>query len=218
MFLAPRIFRSTLQPLPRLFQTYTTTASALSGKRALVTGGSRGIGLAISQAFAAAGASVVLVARDAERLAAAQKTLVCGSHRVIAGDIGVAEFWDDIRKQEVGSIHSLIVLIPGGLIQKNVCKKKNIDILVNAAGVTHYSLLMATDARVIEDVVRTNLVGCIYGCKAVLKNMIRQKGGTIPKPMSIGHLPIIDTARLHHQHLLRYGPQRRERICRLCGQ
>lgn len=66
-------------------------------------------------------------------------------------------------------------------------QKKNIDILVNAAGVTHYSLLMATDAHVIEDVVRTNLVGCIYGCKAVLKNMIRQKGGTILKPASIGH-------------------------------
>lgn len=124
MFLAPRIFRSTLQSLPRLFQTYTTTTSDLSGKRALVTGGSRGIGLAISQAFAAAGASVVLVARDAERLAAAQKTLACGSHRVIAGDIGVAEFWDDIRKQEVGSIHSLIVLVDPWWADTEECVQK----------------------------------------------------------------------------------------------
>lgn len=63
-----------------------------------------------------------------------------------------------------------------------MCKKKNIDILVNAAGVTHYSLLMATNSRVIEEVVRTNLMGCIYGCKAVLKNMVRQKSGTISPP------------------------------------
>lgn len=97
-------------------------------------------------------------------------------------------------------------------------RKKNIDILVNAAGVTHYSLLMATDTHVIEDVVRTNLVGCIYGCKAVLKNMIRQKGGTIFQTCEYRPLQIIDTARLHHQHILRHGPQRWERICRLCGQ
>lgn len=77
-------------------------------------------------------------------------------------------------------------LLLGGLIRRNVIvKKKNIDILVNAAGVTHYSLLMATDSRVIEEVVRTNLMGCIYGCKAVLKNMVRRKGGTIPSTCGV---------------------------------
>lgn len=49
--------------------------------------------------------------------------------------------------------------------------------LVNAAGVTHYSLLMATKAELVEEVVQTNLMGAIWACQTVGKGMARSKKG-----------------------------------------
>lgn len=51
--------------------------------------------------------------------------------------------------------------------------------LVNAAGVTHYSLLAATQSRVVEEVVGTNLMGTLWGCQVMVKNMMRRKRGIL---------------------------------------
>ena len=65
----------------------------LDGRRALISGSSRGLGRAIAEAFAEAGADLVLVGRDAEALKQAQKELAVFTHRVevIAADMGVPE-------------------------------------------------------------------------------------------------------------------------------
>ena len=88
----------------------------LAGKRALITGGSRGIGLAAGHALAAEGADVALVARDAARLAAAGDAVAGHGRRVLAM---VADSADDgaVRAAVAGAVGEF-----GG-----------VDILVNAA-------------------------------------------------------------------------------------
>ena len=53
--------------------------------------------------------------------------------------------------------------------------KRALDILVNAAGITHSSLLVATQEDLIQDIIDTNLTGTIWACQAATKAMIRQR-------------------------------------------
>jgi len=70
----------------------------LSGKLILITGASRGIGLSISQKFAHAGGSLILVSRTKPHLDAALSTLPPGGeHQSVAGDVGDPEFWEEVR-------------------------------------------------------------------------------------------------------------------------
>ena len=84
---------------------------ALTGRRALVTGASSGLGLGCAQALAAEGAEVTLVARDAERLAAAAATIASSTHTLV-GDLsdldaiaGLVAAADDL----MGGVDILIV-------------------------------------------------------------------------------------------------------------
>ncbi|KAA8895092.1 hypothetical protein FN846DRAFT_1029799 [Sphaerosporella brunnea] len=134
-------------------------------KTILITGASRGIGYGIAHRFATLGASIVLLSRSAAAVDTARGSLpkIPGfanqSHRCIVGDVGDAVLWDDIRRNEVAG------------------KQKDIDILINAAGVTHHSLLVATRTGVVEEVLRTNLLGTTLACRAVAKNMLGRKAG-----------------------------------------
>ncbi|CZS89622.1 related to dehydrogenases with different specificities (related to short-chain alcohol dehydrogenases) [Rhynchosporium agropyri] len=138
---------------------------SLTNKTGLITGASRGIGAAIAQAFAREGVQCILVGRNRELLESVKQGLDDvgegsereggGRHRVLVGDVGEMGFWEGVRKE------------------------KNIDILVNAAGVTHYSPLFVTSPGWLEEVMRTNLMGTMMGCRAVGKGMLGKKGGCI---------------------------------------
>lgn len=80
-------------------------------------------------------------------------------HSVRVGNVSEKEFWDELIRD------------------KELVERGGWDVLVNAAGVAHYSLLMATKAELVREVVDTNLMGTIWGCKAVVKGMMRKKSG-----------------------------------------
>ena len=127
---------------------------------ALVTGGSRGIGLAISQALAEAGARVAVVARNEERARTAAAGLPGEGHAGFAADVAsgqsVAELLTRIE-QEVGSP----------------------DIVVNNAGVTRDNLLMRLKDEDWDVVLDTNLRGAFNVIRAVSRGMMKKKAGRI---------------------------------------
>ncbi|KAL3421970.1 short-chain dehydrogenase [Phlyctema vagabunda] len=77
-------------------------------------------------------------------------------HSIRIGDVGSRDFWKEAGFDRDG-----------------------IDVLVNAAGVTHYSLLATTKKELLEEVVETNLMGTMWACQIVGKGMMRRKTGCI---------------------------------------
>ena len=133
---------------------------SLAGKVALVTGGSRGIGLAVAQALSAAGAAVALCARheDAAKAAAAQLEAAGWSALGLATDVGSAADADR-------------------LIAACLDRFGRLDILVNNAGITRDGLVMRMSDADWAEVLQTNLTGAFYCARAALKPLLKQKQG-----------------------------------------
>ncbi len=135
----------------------------LSGKAALVTGGSRGIGRAVSLALACQGAQVAVNYRSNEAAAksvADEISAAGGRCETIRGDVAQAE---DARR----------------LVESTVAAFGRLDILVNNAGVTRDDLLLRMSEQQWDEVVNLNLRGAFLCTKAALRPMIRQRWGRI---------------------------------------
>lgn len=139
-----------------------TGTKALAGKVAVVTGGTRGIGLAIARLLAEDGASVVVSGRDAARLDAAVKEL----EALGAPVLGIAA--DAARREDVDR-----------LVEATRERFGRIDVLVNNAGMTRDQLLVRMKDDDWDQVLDTNLRGVFLMVRAVGKVMMRQKGGRI---------------------------------------
>ena len=137
---------------------------SLDGKVALVTGGSRGIGAAISRELAKAGAKVALNYRAGQEAA-----------DEVAEDIGGLAVRADVSKPE--EVQALIEHVEGEL--------GDIDALVNNAGVTRDTLI----ARMTDDdwqtVIDTNLRGTFNTSRAVSRKMLRRRAGSIVNLSSV---------------------------------
>jgi len=144
----------------------------LTGKVALVTGGSRGIGRAIALAFAERGAKVAV--NYASNAVAAEETVAtvreCGSAAVaLQGD--VAEAADAKR-----------------LIDETVAAFGTLHILVNNAGLTHDELLLRMSEEAWDRVLAVDLRGAYLCTKAALRTMTRQRWGRIINIASVAGL------------------------------
>ena len=143
----------------------------LSGQVAVVTGASQGLGQAIAETLAANGASVALVARSVEKLAA-----VAAGIRA-AGGIA-EEFPCDVSKAEdVQRVMDAIVEKLGRL-----------DILVNNAGVTRDTLLPRMSDEEWDQVLTTNLRGPFLFMRAASRPMMQQRYGRIINVASVSGL------------------------------
>jgi 3-oxoacyl-[acyl-carrier protein] reductase len=134
--------------------------ASLDGKRALVTGGSRGIGASIARELSRAGASVVLGYRSGAEEAEA-----------VAKEIGGRALQADVSDAEQA--------------KRIVEEAGDIDILVNNAGLTRDTLLMRMSDEDWHDVIETNLSSVFYTCRAVARGMMKRRSGSIVNVASI---------------------------------
>jgi len=135
------------------------TRFSLLGKRALVTGSSQGIGLAIAHGLADAGAKVILNGRSPDKLAkAAESFKVSG--------ITVETLCFDVTEAEA-------------ITQALKTTGKTIDILVNNTGIQKRSLLVDMPLADWKAVIDTNLTSAFVVTQAVVKGMMERKSGKI---------------------------------------
>ena len=134
----------------------------LTGKIALVTGSSRGIGFTLAQGLAKMGATVVLNGRDPATVATAAETLRAEGARVATAVFDVTD------EAAIASAVAQIEAVTGP-----------IDILVNNAGIQRRAPLTEVEEAVWREVLDTNLTGAFLVARTVAKGMIARRAGKI---------------------------------------
>jgi 3-oxoacyl-[acyl-carrier protein] reductase len=127
----------------------------LDGARALVTGGSEGIGYAIAKALIAKGSRVAVMSRNEEKLSAAAAKLGAMG---ITGDVGIEA--DAVRA-----------------VSATVAEFEGLDILVNNAGFGHFAPLVEFDLQQFKEVFETNVVGAMLMAREAAKQFVAQSSG-----------------------------------------
>lgn len=140
----------------------------LSGRTAIVTGSSMGIGFALSRGLAQAGAKLVLNARNADRLEEAANTL-----RAEGADIVTLAF--DVTDPDAART----------AVDAYEAEHGPIDILVNNAGMQHRTPLEDFPAEMFEKLMLTNVNSVFYVGQAVARHMIKRGAGKIVNIASV---------------------------------
>ncbi len=170
----------------------------LAGKSVLVTGGSKGIGLACAAAFAAEGARVAIASRSEANRAAAVRSLRSSGYEV-------AGIEADLTRPEAAL----------RMVEAAERQLGSIDVLVNSAGAAKRYAPEATDMAAWHDAMDAKYFSYVHAMQAVLPGMLRRKCGAIVNIVGAGgkvaspwHLPggaanaalMLVTAGLAHAH------------------
>ena len=150
---------------------------SLNGKVAVVTGGSRGIGLAIARALVAEGVNVAITGRSAAHLSSARHAIEG------AGPGAIETLQADVRRYvDVQQAVDATVSRFGGL-----------DILVNNAGVGIFTSVASMTPEQWAEVVETNLTGVFYMCRAAIPHLRARGSGFVVNISSLaGKNPFVD--------------------------
>ncbi|MDY7034696.1 MAG: SDR family NAD(P)-dependent oxidoreductase [Thermodesulfobacteriota bacterium] len=141
----------------------------LTGKVAVVTGSSRGLGKAIALGLARQGADIIVAARSETENLKLPGTIHSTAEEIQSmGRKSIPIKCDIANEQDLDN-----------LVQKTMGELGRIDILVNNAGVAFYYPLIETPLKRWELVLRVNLIGPFLASKAVLPTMIEQGRGSI---------------------------------------
>jgi len=141
----------------------------LTGKAALITGGSRGIGKAIGLRLARQGADVAFSYKgNTEAAKATAGEIESLGRRALA-------IQGDVRDPESAE----------GVVKAALDAFGKIDVLVNNAGITRDDLIMRMSAEAWRDVLETNLFGAFWMTKAVTRPMLKARGGRIVNITSV---------------------------------
>ncbi|MBP7416578.1 MAG: glucose 1-dehydrogenase [Pyrinomonadaceae bacterium] len=143
----------------------------LTGKTAIVTGGSRGIGKEMAEALAEAGANLMLCARRAEWLDETVKEFE-GKGFTAAGTVCDVANAEDVQT----------------VVDATVAKFGSVDILINNAGISWGAMPEDMPLDQWQKVIDVNLTGCFLFAQAAGREMLKQKSGSIINIASIAGL------------------------------
>lgn len=141
----------------------------LSGKTALITGASRGIGKSIAELFAQEGCSLILIARNQGQLTEVQN--------LISEKYGTS---CHVYEADLRNIESLKKVF-GDVYERKIFP----EILVNNAGIMIDATLQMVKPEIVEDIFSSNVFGTIYATQLALKGFLRNRKGSVINLSSI---------------------------------
>jgi NAD(P)-dependent dehydrogenase (short-subunit alcohol dehydrogenase family) len=139
------------------------TLFSLQGRVALVTGGSKGLGEAMSRALAAAGCDVAICSRHAEEAAEVARSIHADTGREV---LGLQADTGDPEQVE-------------RMVERTVARLNGLDILINNAGINRHSFLQDQDEADWDAVLRVDLTGPMLCARAAARYMIPARAGRI---------------------------------------
>ena len=150
------------------------TSNNFAGKVVLVTGAAGGLGVALCKEFSAAGARIVAMDLDSEKLSLLQQELPQGALCIGGPDVG-----------DITQLRSC-----ERAVQQTLARFGALDVLVNNAGISHRSLLAETNPRIIRRVMEVNFLGSVQLTHAALAPLIASRGSVVAISSVAGFAPL----------------------------